>query len=87
MAGELLADVVLLTGEEDDTIPGICTHLLYELPEIVVVAITPDGEHATVFRQTTTAEKLEGSLEQGLKRIFDGIRPPDHSRNEGEPSP
>ena len=86
MAGELLADVVFVMGQEDGSIPGICTHLLYEFPEIVAVAISPSDHCATVFRRVNTAEKFEAlTLEQGLARVLDSVSSLCRLREDSDP--
>ncbi len=42
-------------GEE----PGLVSHLLLESPERIVVALSPQGSRAIIFRLRTTREELD----------------------------
>ena len=59
------ADVVVTTlpavGE-----PGISSHLLAEYPDVLVLALAPDGGRAMLYRQVLLEEKLQSTNDNVL---------------------
>ena len=47
-AGHTHADVVIL-GLQDSELPGICSHLLDEFPQIKVLAVSAGGQQAFLY--------------------------------------
>lgn len=64
--GRTEADVVLVTLPDSDDDPGICSHLLAQYPELLVIALSPVDERAVVYRQVITREELTPLAEDGL---------------------
>lgn len=65
------ADVVLLTFPQFPTMPGICSHLFAEFPELVVLGVSPDGQYACTCRQEVRVKPLGGA---GLDEVLAEIR-------------
>lgn len=65
------ADVVLLTFPEFPNLPGVCSHLFAEFPELVVLGVSPDGQYACTCRQEVRVKPLEGA---GLDDVLAEIR-------------
>ena len=59
------AEVVVTTLPESGE-PGISSHLLAEYPELVVVALAPDGNQAMLYRQVLLEERLDGTADEVL---------------------
>ncbi len=64
------AEVVLVTLPESGADPGICSHLLAEYPDLLVIALSPVEQRAIVFRQVITREELMPVAEEGLLRAI-----------------
>ncbi len=73
--GRTEAEVVLVTLPESGGDPGICSHLLAQYPELLVIALSPVDERAVVFKQVITREELmplaERDLLQAIRRRRD----------------
>ena len=59
LARKTEADVVITTLPDSGE-PGISSHLLAESPDLVVVALAPDGNQAMLYRQILLKEELGG---------------------------
>lgn len=59
LARKTQADVVVTTLPETGE-PGISSHLLAELPDLIVLALAPDGNQAMLYRQILLKEELGG---------------------------
>jgi len=55
---QMKADVVIIEMLDSDQDPGICSHLLAEYPELLILALTPERESAYLFRQRIIREPL-----------------------------
>ncbi len=51
-------DVVIHAWPESHEMPGICTHLLGEYPDLLVIGIPPDAQCAYACRQEITTATL-----------------------------
>lgn len=69
-AREMHADVVIL-GVESSELPGICSHLLHELPDIKLLGVTDDTRHAFLHELRPQKVPLREASAQGL---LDAIR-------------
>ncbi len=65
------ANVVLLTFPQFPELPGLCSHLFAEFPEVVVVGISPDGQYACTCRQEVRVKRLESG---GLGELLAELR-------------
>jgi len=54
------ADVVLITVPISDATPPLCTHLLTEFPDLVVIGLWPDAKSAVTYRSTIDIQPLRG---------------------------
>jgi len=52
------ANVVIMTWPETDGVPGVCSHLLLEFPELVVIGISATSDRVVACRQTITVSDL-----------------------------
>ncbi len=85
------ADVVFVTLPESGADPGICSHLLAQYPELLVIALSPVDGRAVVFKQVITREELtpvaEDSLLQAIRRRrqqpFSPVGTPDDRHDTG----
>ena len=59
------ADVVVTTLPKSGE-PGISSHLLAEYPDLLVLALAPDGSDATLYRQVLVRESLRREALDGL---------------------
>jgi hypothetical protein len=54
------ADVVLVTVPISDATPPLCTHLLTEFPDLVVIGLWPEAQAAVAYRSAIDIEPLHG---------------------------
>ncbi len=52
------ADVVVQTWQGSEEMPGICSHLLTEFPDLLVIGVPRHGDHAFVCRQTIDKRRV-----------------------------
>jgi len=64
------ADVVVTTLPSSRE-PGISSHLLAEYPQLVVVALDPEGHRAILYRQVLVKETLDNA---DNKNLFSKLR-------------
>jgi DNA-binding NarL/FixJ family response regulator len=64
--GETQAEVVVVTLPESGEMPGICSHLFYEYPELVILALSSTRSQAYVYRQVITVEQLSSPLDEDI---------------------
>ena len=60
------ADVVVVTLPDSGEIPGICSHLLHEYPQLLILALSLACTGACVYRQTITVEQLSDTSDEGI---------------------
>jgi DNA-binding NarL/FixJ family response regulator len=60
------ADVVVLTLPDSGEIPGICSHLLYEYPQLLILALSSARDRACIYRQAITVEPLVDISDEGI---------------------
>jgi DNA-binding NarL/FixJ family response regulator len=60
------ADVVVVTLPDSGDMPGICSHLLYEYPQLLILALSSARTKACVYRQTIAVELLADISDEGL---------------------
>jgi DNA-binding NarL/FixJ family response regulator len=60
------ADVVVLTLPDSGEIPGICSHLLYEYPQLLILALSSARDRACIYRQAITVELLADISDEGI---------------------
>jgi DNA-binding NarL/FixJ family response regulator len=60
------ADVVVVTLPDSGEMPGICSHLLYEYPQLLILALSSTHTRACVYRQVITVEQLSGTSDQEI---------------------
>jgi DNA-binding NarL/FixJ family response regulator len=65
-AGDTQADVVVVTLPDSGEMPGICSHLLYEYPQLLIVALSSARTRAYVYRQAITVEPLADISDEGI---------------------
>jgi hypothetical protein len=64
------ADVVLLLGESIDRTPGICTHLLAEYPDLLVLALPQTGAVGVAYRRAVTRTPVPLNRDDSLLRAI-----------------
>jgi len=60
------ADVVIVTLPSSGKMPGICSHLLYEYSQLLILALSSDRTKARVYRQVITVEHLADTSDEGI---------------------
>jgi len=68
---ETQADVVVVDLPESGEEPGICSHLLAEYPQLLVLALSPGRDRAILYRQSIIKEELSKLSED---EILEAIR-------------
>ena len=64
------ADVVVVTLSDSGEMPGICSHLFHEYPQLVILALSSARTRACVYRQTITVEPLADISDEGILRAL-----------------
>jgi DNA-binding NarL/FixJ family response regulator len=64
--GDTQADVVVVTLPESGDMPGICSHLLHEYPQLLILALSSARTRACVYRQAITVEPLADISDEGI---------------------
>jgi DNA-binding NarL/FixJ family response regulator len=64
--GETQADVVVVTLPDSGEMPGICSHLLQEYPQLLILALSSARTRACVYRQAIMVEPLADMSDEGI---------------------
>jgi hypothetical protein len=64
--GEMQAEVVVVTLPDSGEMPGICSHLLYEYPQLLILALSSTRSRAYVYRQVITVEQLSSTSDADI---------------------
>jgi DNA-binding NarL/FixJ family response regulator len=64
------ADVVVVTLPDSGEMPGICSHLLHEYPQLLILALSSDRHRACVYRQVMTVADLPDTSDEALLRAI-----------------
>jgi DNA-binding NarL/FixJ family response regulator len=64
--GDTRADVVVVTLPDSGEMPGICSHLLHEYPQLLILALSSARTRACVYRQAITVEPLADISDEGI---------------------
>ncbi len=56
------ANVVIMTVPDAEAIPSICTHLLTEFPDLLVIAISSKANQAFTYRSRIDCKPLSGLM-------------------------
>ncbi len=51
------ADAVVLQAQNDNNVPGICSHLFHEYPHLLVVALSRSDGGAVIYRQEVIEQR------------------------------
>jgi DNA-binding NarL/FixJ family response regulator len=68
------ADVVVVTLPDSGAMPGICSHLLHEYPQLLILALSSDRTRACVYRQAITVEPLADMSDEGILMAVRRVR-------------
>src|SRR4029450_161982 len=77
--GETQAEVVVVTLPESGEMPGICSHLFYEYPELVILALSSTRSRAYVYRQVMMVEQLSSPLDESILATVRNAKADNHS--------
>lgn len=80
LVGRTGADVVLQTWDDSGEPPGVCSHLLAEFPDLLIIGITSYPEQVYACRQVIRKTSLPSAT---LPVILSAIR----ARENDDPSP
>ena len=70
---ETQADVVVQTWQGSEEMPGICSLLLTEFPDLLVIGVPRHGDHAFACRQTIASRRFPATeLQDVLLEILQG---------------
>lgn len=64
--GDTQADVAVVTLPDSGEMPGICSHLLHEYPQLLILALSSARTRACVYRQAITVEPLADISDEGI---------------------
>jgi len=64
--GDTQADVVIVTLPDSGEMPGICSHLFHEYPQLLILALSSSRTRACVYRQSITVESLADISDEGI---------------------
>ena len=64
--GDTQADVVVVTLPDSGEMPGICSHLLHEYPQLLILALSSSRTRACVYCQSITVESLADISDEGI---------------------
>jgi DNA-binding NarL/FixJ family response regulator len=60
------ADVVVVTLPDSGDIPSICSHLLYEYPQLLILALSSARIRACVYKRAMTVEQLSNTSDEEI---------------------
>ncbi|ETX03459.1 response regulator transcription factor [Candidatus Entotheonella palauensis] len=60
------ADVVVITLPDSGDIPGICSHLLHQYPQLLILALSADCQRACTYQQVIATEPLAVASEENI---------------------
>lgn len=63
-------DVIILTAPDPSSEPGICSHLLSEHPNLVILAFSPERECAFVYHMMIGKEPVMDMSERGILEVI-----------------
>ena len=86
MVKETRADTVILSAGESD-IPGLCSHLLGEYPNLTIVVLGADGKHMVEQLCLCRWELADPSIESVLRGLRTAIRRPATGRRDKDGFP
>jgi DNA-binding NarL/FixJ family response regulator len=58
--------VVVVTLPRSGEMPGICSHLFYEYPQLLILALSSTCSRAYVYRHVMTTEQLSGTSDEDI---------------------
>jgi DNA-binding NarL/FixJ family response regulator len=64
------ADVVVVTLPNSGEMPGICSHLFNEYPQLLILALLPDRTRAWIYQQVTAVEQLINTSEEEILKAI-----------------
>jgi DNA-binding NarL/FixJ family response regulator len=76
---ETQAAVVVVTLPASGEMPGICSHLFYEYPELVILALSSTQSRAYVYRQVIEVEQLSSPSDEDILAAVRKAKADNHS--------
>lgn len=67
---ETMADVVILDLPDGVTDPGICSHLLAEFPQLVVLALSLKQDELIVYKNKIVKERISSPADKEILSII-----------------
>ena len=65
--GDTEADVAVVTLPDSGAMPGMCSHLFYAYPQLLILARSSARTRACVYRQAITVEPLADLSDEGMR--------------------
>ena len=72
--GDTQADVVVMTLPDSGEMPGICSHLLHEYPQLLILALSSARTRACIYRQAITGEPLTDTSDEGILAVVRRVK-------------
>jgi DNA-binding NarL/FixJ family response regulator len=63
---ETQAAVVVMSLEDSDQEPSICSHMLAEYPKLLILALSPNRENGYLMYQRTVKEQFSGASDDEI---------------------
>lgn len=82
--GDTQADVVVVTLPDSGEMPGICSHLLQEYPQLLILALSSARTRGCVYRQAITVESLADLSDAGILTAVRRVKTDTHYGVRGE---
>lgn len=60
---------VVITDTAEDVLPGPCTHMLAQNPDLLVVVVSWKSDRVFVYQQITSVEEMKSSAEEVIRAI------------------
>jgi hypothetical protein len=82
--GDRQADVVVVTLPDSGDMPGICSHLLHEYPQLLILALSATRTRGCTYRQAIIVEPLADLSDDGILTVVRRVRSTTHDDGRGE---
>jgi hypothetical protein len=60
---------VVITDTAEDVLPGPCTHMLAQNPDLLVIVVSWQSDRVFAYQQITSVEELKGSAEEVISAV------------------
>jgi hypothetical protein len=60
---------VVITDTDEDVLPGPCTHMLAQNPNLLVIVVSWKSDRVFAYQQITSVEELTGPAEEVIRAV------------------